>query len=211
MTRRLLALALLAALAAQPAEARRLPPADRCGAAPGFAAFRADLQRAVARRDAAFILAAAAEDITWSYGDTPGRDGFARQWDLAHPGASPFWREMAEILRLGCARDRDGSVWIPFLSLAGDDDGEEVFTQAVAVGAVPIRAAASDRARLVATLNWDVVTLPENDSGGAWVRVSVDGRRGFVRRSQIRSFGAQRAVFERRGGRWRMTAFVAGD
>jgi hypothetical protein len=30
-------------------------------------------------------------------------------------------------------------------------------------------------------------------------------------RSRLRSFAGYRAVFERRGGRWLMTAFVAGD
>jgi hypothetical protein len=32
-----------------------------------------------------------------------------------------------------------------------------------------------------------------------------------VRRRDVRDLADYRAVFEKRGGRWRMTAFIAGD
>jgi hypothetical protein len=39
----------------------------------------------------------------------------------------------------------------------------------------------------------------------------MDGRSGYIRQALFRGFDDYRAVFERRHGRWRMTAFVAGD
>ena len=38
-----------------------------------------------------------------------------------------------------------------------------------------------------------------------------DGRKGFVRRDQTVNPLGYRAVFEKRGGKWLITAFVAGD
>ena len=81
----LLPLLLCAGFVGRPAEARRLSPVDTCASDIGFATFRAALNRAIARRDAAFILSVAADDIQYSFGDTPGRAGFARVWGLAVP------------------------------------------------------------------------------------------------------------------------------
>jgi hypothetical protein len=211
----LLPLLLCAGFVGRPAEARRLPPVDTCASDIGFAAFRAALNRAIARRDAAFILSAASDDISWSFGDEPGRAGFARAWGLSRPASSRLWRELAEALRLGCRRADDGSLWAPAMSLNEEDADMDAFENAVVAvtpGAV-LRARPADNARPVAALRWDVLTLADGDDGtSAWARASLeDGRSGWVRRSQVRSFGDYRAVFERRGGRWRMTAFVAGD
>jgi SH3-like domain-containing protein len=100
------------------------------------------------------------------------------------------------------------------MALVDGDDEDAGISRAVAVGrGAVLRAAPSDRARIVSQLASDLLTLPADDQGeGAWVRVATaDGRRGWVRRALIRGFGDYRAVFERRGGRWRMIAFVAGD
>jgi len=97
-------LVMSAAAAAQPMPTR-MPPTDYCAQDRSFVAFRNALNGAIARRDAAFILSIAADNIEYSFGDTPGRAGFARAWGLAHPATSPLWRELGAALRLGCARD----------------------------------------------------------------------------------------------------------
>src|SRR5258706_126988 len=81
---------------------RRLPPVDRCAPDPSFVAFRSQLRAAVARRDGVWLLSIAAPDIEYSFGDTPGRAGFARVWGLNRPATSRIWRELGEVLRLGC-------------------------------------------------------------------------------------------------------------
>lgn len=202
--------ALLLAAALPP----RLPPRNSCASVPGFAAFRTQLRTAIARRDAAFVLSVASDDISFSFGDDPGKAGFAGAWDLAHPDRSPLWPVLAETLRLGCARSEDGTLWSPSMALADGDDEDAGISRAVAIGpGAVLRAAPSDRARIVSRLDFDVLTLAADDQGeSAWARVAIaDGRRGWVRRASIRGFGDYRAVFERRGGRWRMIAFVAGD
>ena len=192
----------------------RVPPTDSCAQDRSFAAFRSALQAAIARRDAAFILNVASDDIQYSFGDSPGRAGFARAWGLARPATSQLWRELGAALRLGCARDEAGAFWAPSMSLIGDEDMDTDYMRLmVAVGpGAALRAGPSEASALVARLRWDVVTLDDEDGRGAWARATLaDGRRGYIRHALFRAFGDYRAVFERRRGRWRMTAFVAGD
>ena len=192
-----------------------MPPTDSCAQDRSFVAFRNALNAAIARRDAAFIHAIASDEIEYSFGDSPGKAGFARVWGLARPATSQLWRELGAALRLGCARDEAGAFWAPSMSLVGDEDMDTDYARvmvAVAPGA-SLRAAPSEASALVARLRWHAVTLDSGDEGrGAWARASlVDGRRGYIRRALFRSYYDYRAVFEKRHGRWRMTAFVAGD
>lgn len=214
MIRYLVAALALVAPAAAAALPPRVPPTDSCARDRSFVAFRNALLAAIARRDAAFILAAATDDIQYSFGDNPGRAGFARAWGLSRPATSALWRELGAALRLGCARDEAGEFWAPSMSLVGDEDlGEDFYASAVAVGpGAALHAGPSDTSRAIAPLRWHVVTAQHDDGESAWVRVRLtDGREGYVRRALIRGFGDYRAVFAKRGGRWRMTAFVAGD
>lgn len=211
--RNLFAASLLLISAGAAALPPRMPPTDQCARDRSFVAFRAALNAAIARRDAAFILAVAADDIEYSFGDSPGKAGFARAWGLAHPAASRLWRELGAALRLGCARDGNG-FWAPSMSVIGDEDlGEDEGLLMVAVAPdAALRAAPSETSRLVARLRWDVVRLDAPDAHGRWIAATLaDGRRGYIRPAFFRGFGDYRAVFEKRRGRWRMTAFVAGD
>jgi hypothetical protein len=192
----------------------RMPPVDHCARDRSFVAFRNALNRAIARRDAAFILSIAAVDIEYSFGDRPGKAGFASTWGLARPATSRLWRELGAALRLGCTPDDGEAFWAPSMSMTGNEDLGEDFTLvmvAVAPGAT-LRAGPSDSSRRIARLRWDVVRLDERDPHGNWVAATLaDGRHGYIRPAFFRGFGDYRAVFEKRHGRWRMTAFVAGD
>jgi hypothetical protein len=206
---------LLAMLAPASALPSRMPPTDHCARDRGFVVFRNALRAAVARHDAAFVLSVAADNIEYSFGgDPPGRAGFARAWGLAHPATSPLWRELGAALRLGCAHDEAGELWVPSMSLIGDEDMSEDYTRLmVAVGpGAALRAGSFDTSPLVAPLHWDVVTLEGDERRATWLRATLaDGRRGYIRRALFRGFDESRAVFAKRHGRWRMTAFVAGD
>ena len=210
----LLALPLLAAAAPARAIPPRMPPTDHCAQDRSFVAFRNSLEAAIARRDAAFILAIADEDIDYSFGGDPrGRAAFARAWGLDHPATSRFWRELAAALRLGCAHDEANEFVVPSMSQIGDEDMDVSYSDyMVAVGpGAALRAGPSDSSRLIARLRWDVVAIGQA-AHGAWVRATLaDGRRGYVRRALMRGFDDTRAIFVKRDGRWRMSAFIAGD
>lgn len=206
-------LLLLSLIGTGTAEARRLPPVDGCARAPGFAAFRARLLRAVARQDVRFIQRMIADDIVNSPGSYPGREGF-QGW----LGASSLWYELEKMFRLGCAIDAGGRAWVPGFSLAATDEERVVHpdgsTVVLILGPrVQVRAAPSESSRVIGTLNWNVITATPNKlQYDDWWRVRLpDGRRGYLTgANHLRFLGNLRAVFERRQGRWRMTVFATG-
>lgn len=203
-------LALLLLLASPPADRPRLPPVDKCAVAPGFAAFREELLGVIARRDVKQLLALSDENIMLSFGGHFGHEAMRKMWQLDRPAASTIWAELGEALSLGCALT-DGGAVAP--SMAHNFPADfDVFEVMIAVKPAALRAAPSDSARAIGTLDWDLLTIEDWDPDRRWTKVRLqDGRTGFVRTDAVRSPIDYRAIFERKGGKWRMTAFVAGD
>ena len=210
--RRILRLAPAALLASTvPAHAAQLPPRDECAADRSFAAFRTRLRAIVAREDARALLALVPRDIEWSFGGDGGKASFTREWKLGAGQRSAIWAELRAVLALGCAWER-GRASMPYM-FTGVPADRDVFTTLIPVRTgVTLRARASIKARVVQRLRWDVLRQGEGDRGGRWVRVRTDGGvAGFVARAAVRSPISYRALFERRGGQWMMTAWIAGD
>ena len=214
MRRRVCAFAALL-LAASPVYAapRTLAPIDQCSADAGLPAFRQSLGRAVARRDAPALKRLLAHDVLINFGGDKGWAAFSRQWALDRPGKSAVWKELERILPLGCARVGKARI-LP--SLAGQfnaDDDQDVFeTMVVVERGAALRAGAETDSPIVARLSWDVVTALEAPDGDDVNKVRTgDGREGWLKRSALRSPLDYRAVVEKQRGRWRITAFVAGD
>lgn len=200
---------LLLALAAAALGASRLPPVDQCAADPSFVEFRNELRGAVERRDTAALLSVVADDIHASLGGHVGKQDFIELWELKQPRMSRLWKELGEALRLGCTM-RDGLATAPsMMDQIGDRDAFE--TRIALPGAV-LRTRPTDRSRAIARLDWHVLTLRGPWDGGPWVRVRLDGgRSGYVRDALARSPIDYRAWFRKRGGKWIMEGFVAGD
>lgn len=205
---------LLALLLAGSAPApTRLPPTDQCASEPGFGKFRDALKRAVDARDGDDLLALLAPDVLVNFGGESGRDAFARQWDLKAGVPDDLWKQLGAILVLGCAKST-GALVMPSLAMQFDSDADEdVFDKMVVISsATALRALPDAASAPVASLSWDVVTALERRHQDDWVRVQLaDGRKGWVATSTLRSPLDYRAIFEKRGGRWMITAFVAGD
>ena len=195
------------------AQELRVLPVDEAAQDPGFFAFRAPLQRAIAERDTATLLAVVHPEIKVSFGGDYGIDTFREQW-LADPEPQ-IWAELGTVLALGGRFYDDSTFAAPytFTDLAGEVDPFEAL---IALGdSVPVHAAPSADAEVVAHLSFDVVRhewahddpIPEG-----WTAVRLDdGTLGYVRSRSVRSPIDYRAIFSRRDGRWRMVTFVAGD
>jgi len=209
---------LIALLAAAPSAAQmppRLPPVDHCASDRSFVGFRNELRAAIARRDAAFILTHVSHDVVYPNAIDGSRAGFARFWGLDRPERSRLWGELAAALRLGCARDEEGQLWIPGANLPRADGTDAMSFREIAIplnrNAV-LRAEPSDSSRVVLRLRYDVLdTVGQDDGHSAWVHVWVGRREGYIRRSQIRQLTDYAAVFEKRRGRWLLTSFIQGD
>ena len=122
----------VAILIAAPVRAERLPPKDECAADAGFVAFRGKLAAAVARRDAAALLALTADDVTTGLNDAEaGRAKFRAFWKLARPAGSPVWRELRLLLAQGCSL-KAGDAGMPFY-VANFPEGRDFWGTAVPV------------------------------------------------------------------------------
>ncbi len=143
------------------------------------------------------------------FGGGEGRKEFVRIWKLERPAASPIWPELENVLPLGCSMAH-GTPVIPYLAdgFASEDD---LFDKMVVVQpGAKLRVQPDERAKSVAVLSFNVVQV--EDPSAPWVRVKLaDGRRGYLRRDQLRGPLDYRASFEKRDGRWRMRSFVEGD
>lgn len=201
-------LALAISLAAAPLPAR-LPPVDQCTSDLSFVAFRTELRRIVERQDEDALLAVTADDIHASLGGDVGKQDFIQLWGFGKKGRSELWTELGEALRLGCTM-RDGLATIP--SMEDQIGGRDAFETRIALPGATLRARPSARAKAVARLDWHVMTLRSPWEGGRWLRVRLDdGRSGYVYEPMARSPIDYRAWFRKRGGKWVMEGFLAGD
>ncbi|MDB5680725.1 MAG: hypothetical protein JWO16_530 [Sphingomonas bacterium] len=203
--------ALAASLAPVPAIAERLPPRDECAADASFAAFRTNLQGIVKRKDAKALLAITPSDIEWSLdADRPGRAGFIKEWSLDQPGKATIWPELEAALALGCALD-PGKASIPYMYGRLPESRDVFGTTMPNRPRVNLRAGPSTDSAVVALLDWDILTvIDENDP--SWTHVKTDdGKEGYVRVDFLRTALAYRAVFEKRAGKWALTVFINGD
>ena len=207
MIRLLLTFLLLTAASGVEARRRSEIVTDNCASDRSWVAYRAAFNAAVARRDAPALLRLVANDVSFDSNGT-GRAAFARHWGLARPATSRLWRELAVIMSLGCARDRQRLHWVPSMFLDADaPDDASYGPQAVVIGTgTALRATPSVSGRVVARMNWDIVFLPEHDDGwGAWVHASLDNdHEGFVRRDQVHSLTGPYALFQKQRGQWRL-------
>lgn len=200
-------LLLAAAAAGSPA---KLPPVDQCVDDRSFETFRAELRGAVVRRDREAFLQLLAPDVLIDFGGGAGRKAFADQWFAEND--EKLWHQLDLMLRLGCGK-ADGARVIPSLSVQFDsDEPEDVFEKLVVVSdKAELRAGPEPDSKVVATLAWDVVNSVEAD-GDVLMKVRLaDGREGWLPADQLYSPLDYRAVMEKRGDKWMITAFIAGD
>ena len=203
--------AILAAIALAGATPDRLPPIDQCTPDPSFQRFRSELAEIVDRRDTQRLLELVAEDVLVDLGGGVGKKAFVAEWKLDGRQPSGLWSEIRTLLRLGCIKG-EGGYLMPSLFEQLGSDGETLETYVAVVPGSALRSEPRAGAPVVATLDWDVLKLQTVSDDVNWYRVSLrDGRNGYVRASEARNPLEHRLLVARVGGKWRITALVAGD
>jgi hypothetical protein len=192
----------------------RLRPVERCSGDAEFSQTRRQLERAVARRDVDGLISLMSDDVRFTFGAAGGREGFRALWAAAPQDRAALWKELGQAMQLGCAKaiDSQGREYraMPAMFVTGGElDG---FSSWVARPGATLRSKPNGRASVNMHLPaWTVLDDVEHD-GGAWIEAHTPkGRRGYILIEQARSLIDYRIVFGRRDGRWRITAFVAGD
>ena len=205
----MIALAIAAALAA--ATPAQLPPVDRCRDDAAFNQFRSALEDAVTRKDPAALRRLVADDIRSNFGGDGSWKEFSSTWALDDPQKSALWKEMQSVMALGCAKTEDKGRVFPGLFEDISDEADP-FELLVARPGAALRSAPDKAAPVVTKLEWTSTIQLESPESGDWVKVQVPGgASGWVEAGLLISPLDYRLVSEIRDGRWRITAFVAGD
>ena len=205
----MIALAIAAALAA--ATPAQLPPIDRCRDDAAFGQFRSALEDAVTRKDPGALRLLAADDIRSNFGGDGSWDEFASAWALNDPQKSALWKAIQQVLALGCAKTGDNGRVFPGLFEDMGDEADPFELLVVRPGA-SLRAAPDKNASATTTLDWASTIRLESPAPDGWVQVQVPGgESGWVETDLVISPLDYRLVSEIRDGRWRITAFIAGD
>jgi hypothetical protein len=201
---------LLVALAAASLGSARLRPIDQCASDRSFVEFRNALRRTIARRDGVALLAVVADDIHASLGGHVGKKDFIELWGLKQPRRSKVWIELGSALGLGCSMRSEVATAPSFEDQLSSD--RDVFETRIALPGAVLRKRPNDRSQVLARLEWHILTIDGPWDGGPWLKVKLDdGRSGYVREALARSPIDYRAWFRKRGGRWQMAGFLAGD
>lgn len=198
-------------LAVAQAQEAKLLPVDEAARDPGLFAFRAQLQSAIARRDADAVLAVIDPQIRAGFGGNNGSAAFRKQWGF--PGSSSrLWSELGTALALGGSFQNPDTFVFPYIYSRWPENREAFENVAVLGTNVNVRAAPRLDAAVLARLSFDIVKLAGQGSGKDWTAVQLaDGRKGYIASRYVRSSVGYRGFLVRKNGGWRLTTFVAGD
>lgn len=212
MKRRFIMAAALLALAAGAVGQTRLLPVDQAASAPDFFSFRAQLQAAIARRDAEHVLGVLSRDVKLSFGGDAGIEDFKRIWRPSAPD-SRLWEVLAATLALGGTFASDGTFTAPYVFVRWPRE-KDAFSHMAAIGSnIRVRSAPNVGAAPLATLDFTIVELADQPAVDArWVQIKLaSGQAGFVDARFLRSPIDHRVGFSKMDGRWQMVFFLAGD
>lgn len=200
-------------LAAPSAPPRRLLPVDHAASRPDFFTFRAQLFRAIARRDAAMLMAVVHPDIKNGFGGDDGRANFESKWRPGDAG-SQVWEELAGTLALGGTFESADTFVAPYV-FSRWPDGIDSFEHVAVIGdRVRIRRAPRADAEGAGVSSFEILPLARQsgETSEEWTAVRVSASTiGYIASRFVRSPVGYRAFFSKQDGRWQMMMFLAGD
>jgi hypothetical protein len=210
---------------AAPAQERYVRPVDEGARDASFAAFREKTLAAARRRDAKYILSIVDPNIKNSFGGNDGVKEFKEWWKINSP-QSEFWDEFITALNNGGAfykengATKNKTFLAPYTFTQFPDDLDAFEYHAIFGQKVNLRSKPQTDAPVVASLSYNIIQVDAENSvknknkpdSYSWMSVTtLGGKKGFVQAKFVRSPIDYRAMFEKKNGKWKMTAFIAGD
>ena len=185
-------------------------PQDECKSVPGAADFRAQLSAAIEAKDADRLAALAAPDVKLDFGGGSGVGTLRSRLSEKKPD---LWGELARLMALGCAVNKQGGITIPWYAAKPLDEVDPATAMLVVGEKVPLRKDLDAKSAEAEEISWDIVTLvgglhPED----AFQKVKTsDGTVGYIATDKLRSLLDYRLIASSRDGKWSFTSLVAGD
>jgi hypothetical protein len=223
MIARLLAILILVFVATAPLSAaeidQRVKFWDEGPKEASFLKFRNELKDIIARKDAAALMKIVASDIKNGFGGEDGAAKFRNGWK-PQDSKSEIWKALSLVIEMGGNFDNKTTFSAPYVFSAFPSDLDGFTTVVVTQDGAVMRAKPKADAPVVRTLDHDILTVVSTEqrklqheaTEADWLEVKdANGKQGFVRALDVRSPIDYRAYFEKKRGKWLMTAFLAGD
>lgn len=189
-----------------------------------FQKFRSDLITELKKRNVRHLLSVIDPAIRVSFGTEEGISGFVEMWQPERAN-SKIWKELLTVLENGGEfHENDGinTFWAPYTFASFPFDVDPFETMIIFGNNVNLRQRPSTGSNVVGQLSYNIITIdwensvkPEGRSDYSdytWLKIStLGGQKGFVSADYVRSHLDYRAGFEKKDGKWKMTAFIAGD
>lgn len=193
------------------AAAPQLLPVDEASTRPDFFSFRAGLQRAIARHDAAALMAVVHPQIKNSFGGNDGIDEFRSMWKIGESD-SEIWDELGTVLALGGSFHDADTFVAPYVFSRWPGQFDSFEHVAVVGSNVRVRSQPDTASSPIDTVSFAILPVAREatDTEG-WTGVQIDGKIGYVASAYARSPIDYRAIFRFEDRRWRLVTFVAGD
>jgi len=198
----------LAVLAAPP----QLLPVDEASTRPDFFSFRATLQRAVARHDAAALVAIVHPHIKNSFGGNDGIDEFRTMWKVTEPDTE-IWDVLGSVLALGGSFHDADTFVAPYVFSRWPEQFDSFEHVAVIGSSVRVRSQPDTTSGAIDTVSFAILPVARQatDKEG-WTAVQIDRQRvGYISSAYVRSPIDYRAIFRIENRRWQLVTLVAGD
>lgn len=189
-----------------------------------LAAFVKDLKKVISKKDQEKLLSMVSDDIFFSFGHDPGKNGFTEYWKLnTNAQDSLIWAEMDKIIKLGGDfRPEDQTIYvIPYLFIHFPESYDP-FTHGAVIGEkVNMREQPNTKSKVISQLSYEVVKITEppveekmiiDGASYHWQPVTtVRGEKGYIVDKYIYSPLGYRISIQKVNEEWKIISFVAGD
>lgn len=203
----------------------QLIPTDDSTADKEFSTYITKFKKAVKDKNVKSLKELIAEDVAFTFESSDGIKGLLKLWKLDKKSKnSDFWYEMDKILSMGSAfyNEDKTSYAYPYLFVTFPSDYDSYEYSAVTGKIVNVRKSPSSKSPVVETLDYEIVKTtgyeenPEKEKikgiNGTWIKViTASGNEGYIFSHYVHSPIGLRAIFQKRNGKWALTALVSGD
>ncbi len=210
---------LLSCLVNISAQERYVRPIDEGKNDKSFDDFRVKLIKAIEKRDKKYLVSILDPNIKINFGGDTGIKKFKEIWQIDNPD-SELWSQLGTVAKNGGLFLDKVNFTAPY-TFKGFPDDLDAFEYGVIFGNnVNLREKPDLSANVAAQLSYNIVKIDYEHSTGndgkdekkLWLKVeTLSGKKGFVSVEYVRSPIDYRAIFTKEKGKWKMTAFVAGD
>jgi hypothetical protein len=197
-------------------------PRDDAKTDRGLAEVRAQLRRAIARRDPALLLPVLAPRVTGDHEKSVARDAvLAEMAKWRRSQRNEFWRDLKDAVDLGFAMSKGRRyAYAPYLFVTRDSDEQEL---AITGAHVNVHQRPGLDSPVIARLSYDIVK-PDTDADSGERSVDIGGERyswvpiitpagasGWVPAKYARYATGPTFIFEWMGRDWKLISFVIED